>query len=203
MPAFTKERTCKIEISRLNDLPMLAFTLFWLPGWYAWLTWIGYGLLVAMEASFDRSRLHSLPLIERRKNGTARSMSRYETMPTFRPLFDHSFVSVLALYAYAAVVSVELDISPAIGRLRIQGSELEVESQGREEMPLGQVSLKLGSGIRSSIVGCSSRGDILLSTALCYRFTPLPVRRSMACKQPLGRQYQSIIEVSVFDSLVN
>lgn len=54
----------------------------------------------------------------------ARSMSRYETMPTFRPLFDHSFVSVLALYAYAAVVSVELDISPAIGRLRIQGSEL-------------------------------------------------------------------------------
>lgn len=27
----------------------------------------------------------------------ARSMSRYETMPTFRPLFDHSCVSVLAL----------------------------------------------------------------------------------------------------------
>lgn len=27
----------------------------------------------------------------------ARSMSRYETMPTFRPLFDHSCLSVLAL----------------------------------------------------------------------------------------------------------
>lgn len=44
-------------------------------------------------------------------------------------------------------------------------------------MPLGQVSLKLGSGIRSSIVGFSSRGDILLSTALCYRLIPLPVRK--------------------------
>ena len=27
----------------------------------------------------------------------ARSMSRYETMPTFRPLFDHSCVSALSL----------------------------------------------------------------------------------------------------------
>lgn len=53
-------------------------------------------------------------------------------------------------------------------------------------MPLGQVSLKLGSGIRSSIVGCSSRGDILLSTALCYRLIPLPVR-----KKNHGRSFDS------------
>lgn len=87
----------------------------------------------------------------------------------------------------------------SIGQLRLTALGLSQQCFVLYCNPALSVLIRLR--IESQVI--SSRGYIILSTALCQRLTPLPVRRSMACKQPDGRQYQSIISVSVFDSLVN